>query len=158
MMAGPTPICETIWEQAITTVAAPMSPNSAGDRRRPSAISARIWTSACTPVPEKVQNIPPMARWVSPRGAPAGPGSAGDWLTDLAGSVGYLVTMPREILAQEVVQQVLLRRREVIAPAIAVPDRRRLDPALELGGRRQLGELHRSLRRSPAAGGRSSRT
>ena len=71
MIAGPTPIWETIWEQAITTVAAPIRPNSAGVSRRPSAMMVRNWTTTWTPVPEKVQTMPPIARRVSPGGAPA---------------------------------------------------------------------------------------
>ena len=48
------------------TLAAPIRPNSVGVSRRPSAMMVMSWTPTCTPVPEKVQNMPPMARCVRP--------------------------------------------------------------------------------------------
>ena len=71
MIAGPTPIWDTICEKATTTLAADIKPNSVGVSRRPSAMMATSCTAAWTPVPENVQNMPPSARPVSPGRAPA---------------------------------------------------------------------------------------
>ncbi len=70
-MAGPSPSCETMAENPITTKAALTTPKSVGDTKR--ARMAR--TASCIPayaaLPALSHSIPPTVRWVRLRVSPA---------------------------------------------------------------------------------------
>src|SRR5688572_27629519 len=129
-----------------TTLAAPINPNSVGVRSRPSAMMAMNCTAICTPVPENVHSMPPRARLVSPWAAGEGGWSVpsdvigGPWLQQSAchGPMHHLaprrgvVSVAHQIVAQEVVEEVLLRGGQAVPPAVArVLDRCGRDIALE---------------------------